>query len=329
MCFLLFRAGLLRPISLHLFSGEVRVMKKRMHLLLAAVLSLSAPALATWMTPGPVSEINTAYHDKAPFLSFDGLTLYFSRQGGPGLNHTRIYQAMWSEPLAQFINVEEISDLNYSGGNVDDPWVSPDNLRMYYYRTEGSNRLKVTERASIDDPWQPGGNITEINALGNVANPVLTPDELTIIFSSTTSGGRGGYDLWMATRLDRGSPFGDAVILAQLNSTGNDAQASISPDGLTVWFHSSRNGAGQLFKGSRAALDKPFGNLEHLSLFDSPGNPVLYPSPSSDGTAFYFAKFVEGDHVDIYVSHIPEPATALLFGLGAVLLRMKRSCRAL
>jgi len=57
---------------------------------------------------------------------------------------------------------------------------------MYYYRTEPGSigRLKITERASINDPWEPGINISELNILGDLANPSLTSDELTIVFTS-------------------------------------------------------------------------------------------------------------------------------------------------
>ena len=302
-------------------------MRITISMLLAGALGLSAPALATWTDPVPVTEINTTYHDKAPFLSFDGRTLYFSRQDGPGWHYTRIYQATRQDSTGPFTAVDELSALVYSGGHVDYPWVSPDNLRMYYYRTEpGSvSRLKFTERASQSEPWLPGSNITELNVLGNVANPSLTADELTIAFASTMTGGQGGYDIWIATRADRNSPFEDVMNMTQLNSSANDGHSSIFSDGLTLYFASDRNGVGQLFKASRASLDEPFGNVEHLSFFDSPGTSVLYPSPSSDGMALYFTRSVNGGQFDIYVSYIPEPATLVLLGLGAVMLWNKRS----
>jgi len=103
-------------------------MRRRAYLLLMAATGLSAPAPATWTDPVPVTEINTTYHDKAPFLSFDGRTLYFSRQDGPGWHYARIYQATRQDSSGPFTAVDELSTLVYSGGHVDYPWVSPDNL---------------------------------------------------------------------------------------------------------------------------------------------------------------------------------------------------------
>jgi len=290
-------------------------MKARTNLLLLAVLgalALYGQASAQWAEPKSIAEINSDYHDKSPFLSYDGLTLYFSRQDGPGWHYTRIYEATRPEPFGSFTSAEEITALNYSGGHVDYPWVSPDNLRMYYYRTEPGSigRLKITERASINDPWEPGINISELNILGDLANPSLTSDELTIVFTSRDiPRGRGGYDIWMATRPDENAHFTNVINLTEINSSALDAHPSISPDGLTLYFDSDRNGTTQLFRATRESLDAPFDNLEHLSFFDSPGSSICFPSPSSDGTALYFVRWPQNDMTDIYVSYISEADT--------------------
>jgi Tol biopolymer transport system component len=277
------------------------------------LLVLCPIASADWTEQVPLTEVNTNYHDKSPFLSFDGLTLYFCRENGPWGWTIRIYQATRTEPAGPFTSVEEISTLNISNAHVAYPWVSQDNLRMYYYRSGGGRaRLMVTTRASTNDPYLPGVEISELSALGNVYTPSLTTDELTIVFSGDSlSGGQGGLDVWIATRPNITSPFSNVRNLAEINSSAADGHSSISPDGLTLHFVSDRNssGIGQLFKATRESLDAPFGSPEHLSFFDSPGSSLGYPFLSSDGKAFYFAKSVDGQPLDIYVSysHIPEP----------------------
>ena len=276
-----------------------------------ALLALYGSNLAAWTEPVPVVEINTDSHDRAPFLSFDGLTLYFSRQDEPGRHFSRLYQATRTDPFAPFTSVEQISTLNYSLGHVDYAWVSADNLRMYYYRTEGSiRRIKFTKRSTIDEEWKPGNNISSLYNLGDVSNPSLTQDELTIVFTGRDiPGGLGGYDIWMATRHNRNSPFTNFINLAEINSTEQDAHPSISSDGLTLYFDSERNGTGQFFRATRESLDTHFDNPEHLSFFDSPGDYLFYPSPSRDGTSFYFARWSENDMADIYVSYISDADT--------------------
>ncbi len=286
---------------------------------LSILVALGSPILAAWTEPLPITAVHSNNHDKAPFLSYDGKTLYFSRHDGLGWHYTRIYQATRDESSGSLV-VSEISTLTQSDRQVDYPWISVDNLRMYYYIAYGDTRkLIVTERDSVDDPWLPGVGVAELNALGDVANPSLTPDELTIFFTGTSvSGGEGGYDIWMATRPDRESPFGNVTNLTEMNSLAWDFHPSISPDGLTLYFASMRNDTSQLFKATRASMEAPFGEPEHLSFFDSPGASLQYPFLGSDGTALYFVRWPEGGMTDIYVSYVCDDSGAQTFYVDAL-----------
>lgn len=286
-----------------------------------AYAGLHSSAFATWTTPVPLYEVNSDWHEKAPFMSYDGQTLYFSRQNFS--DRTRIYQATRDSVIAP-LAIEEIGTLGPSASHIDYAWVSPDNLRMYYYIGRIPRELYVTQRSSVDDPWVTGSPIKELNALGGAANPSLTPDELTIYFTGTSiPGGEGGYDLWTAKRSDKDYPFIGVANLIEVNSSANDYHPFITDDGLTLYFASTRLGRSQLFKAMRTSTDVPFGQPEHLSIFDSPGSALYYPFISSDGTTFLFARSYNGGQYDIYVSYIPEPATVLSLGLGTLALRRR------
>jgi hypothetical protein len=192
----------------------------------------------------------------------------------------------------------------------------PDNLRLYYYTD--AHVIKISERASPLDPWLAGANVPELNTLGGVANPSLTPDELTIVFTGTSiSGGVGGYDIWMGTRPDTASPFGSFRNLTEINSSAWDFHPRLSPDALTLYFASERNGRGQLFRATRSDVDSPFGAPEYLDFFDSPGTWLEYPAITADGQSLYFTRAGAGSSYDIYVSHVvPIPGAALLGAIG-------------
>ena len=133
--------------------------------------------------------------------------------------------------------------MKYNGGHVHSPWVSPDNLRMYYLRTEPGSywRIKFTQRNSESDPWGAPTNISEINALGHVTSPSLTADELAIFFmSSDVAGNVGSYDIYMADRVDKSQAFGNVRNLGEVNTSASEARPGISPDGLTLYFSSNR-----------------------------------------------------------------------------------------
>ena len=266
-------------------------------------------ALAEWTEPVPVMEVNTEYEEMPPFLSFDGLSLYFSRVRTDTFYYARLFEATREVPYGPFTSVSEV--LSSSGQHLFGPWVSPDNLRMYYHAEIPSQYqwlLKVSERTSVNNPWPQGTDISEINQLGMfLQTPTLTADELIIFFASPDIPGVGGYDLWMATRPDRNSPFDEVTNLTEINTSDNEGCPSVSPDALTLLFHSDRNGSYQIFRATRQSLTEPFGNVEHLSALDTPDGSSVHPGMSSDGSALYFMSQLGDDRStrDIYVSYDP------------------------
>ena len=74
------------------------------------------------------------------------------------------------------------------------------------------------------------------------ARASVTNDGLAIFWDSTRSGTLGGPDLYFATRSNTAEPFGSAVHLQDLSSSGFDARAFISKDGSFLTFASNRPG---------------------------------------------------------------------------------------
>jgi hypothetical protein len=290
------------------------------------LLVLCPIASADWTEPVPLTEVNTKYYEEwAPFLSFDKLNLYFSRVRTDIPYYGRIYQASRDEPSGPFTSIREISELNQPHTYVICPWVSPDNLRMYYHtQLSGLWQLKVSKRTSINDPWPQGTNISEINQLARLIHtPKLTADERIIFFNVREDiAGNEQHDIWMATRPDRDSLFSQVRKLDEINTGANEVHPFISADGLELYFSSDRNGTFQLLKATRESLDAPFGNVEHLSFFDTPGGHSLFPCIAGDASAFYFVREPAGrSSRDIWVSYLseippPPPTTYYVDGVN-------------
>jgi hypothetical protein len=278
-------------------------------LLLAAFSSV--PAFSKWTEPVPVIEVNTEYEEWSPFLSFDGLILYFGRLQTPGNYYGRIFEAIRNEPDGPFTTIRQVPGmLNSLAGHVLCPWVSPDNLRMYYYTqvTGVGWKLMVSERATSSDPWPQGTEIYELNALGSfLTAPRLTADELTIFFQAVDlPGGSGRHDIWMASRCERDLPFEYVRNLSEINTAATEAHPNISPDGLTLYFVSDRNGFEQIFKATRTSRDMFFSNIEHLSFLDTENECSSFPFITSDAKILYFVRYKASDRStrDIYVSYL-------------------------
>ncbi len=125
---------------------------------------------------------------------------------------------------------------------------------------------------------------------------------------SIRAGGQGGYDLWVCKRASPEDDWGPPENLGPtVNSAGNDASASITADGLELYFSSNRPGGYggyDLYVTRRATRNSPWGPATNLgpkvnSVYDD-GNL----SVSSDGLELYFASNRPGGYGgdDLYVS---------------------------
>jgi Tol biopolymer transport system component len=283
-------------------------------ILLATVMAGSV--LADWTTPVPVeSGINTQYNDCTPFLSYDGLSLYFSRYYSSS-SKARIFEAKRSQPSGPFTSVSEA--LSSTSGHVMTPWVSPDNLRMYYHEESSAWMIKMSQRSLVNDPWSQGTSVSGLPS--GISSPSLSEDELTIVFNNPSV---GNYDIYMATRPDRTSPFGNIRGLDEINTAANESRPFLSPDALTIYYNDIILGC--TYQAMRESLNDPFSDVQRLTFLDMPGRYSVHPAISSDGTTIYFNSGLWGMNGDIYVSYlVPEPATLLLLGIGGVLLRRSK-----
>ena len=280
-------------------------------IILAVVLGLAGSVFA-WTTPVAVSELNTSASESWTFLSNDGLTLYFGR--GEEYHFQQLYKATRTTTSGAFSNATAINELAYSG-HVHSAWVSPDNLHMYYLRTEPGSlwKIKETTRATATSPWGSSSDLTSLNNLGDVGNPKLSADELSIVFTVYQNESVGS--LYTASRSDRNSAFGNIRALSELNTADVRGQF-LSADGLSLYFGRNDNGVWHNYQSIRPSVTSAFGTAQVLNFWPAGYGLGCF---SSDGNTAYL-----GYNGDIYVSYIPEPATMALLGLGTIMLRRRK-----
>jgi hypothetical protein len=244
-----------------------------------------------WSEPMPLTELNTPFEEWTPFLSFDGLSLYFSRVHTDISSYGRIYQAIRDKRVGPFTSVRELSELNEAGSHILCPWVSQDNMRIYYMKQTGSVfMLMIAQRSSTTGPWTHRSPISELNYLsGRGMMPRLMVDELTLFFCREATQ-EGQWDIWMATRPDSNAAFRLVRKVDGVNSFSHDISPSPSTDGLTLYFASDRTGVFQIFKATRQSLNEPFSKVEPLKALDTPGCHSSHPCITADGSALYFMR---------------------------------------
>jgi hypothetical protein len=102
----------------------------------ASIVSSSA-----WSPPVPLTSVNDVAIDDSPYLSADGLTLYFASLR-TGAMMRDLYMATRSDTSKDFTNITPITELN-TANSESDPWVSADGHHMYFARSDASNVVSV------------------------------------------------------------------------------------------------------------------------------------------------------------------------------------------
>ena len=171
---------------------------------------------AGWSIPmnlGPV--INTSGNDMTPWITRDGLELYFSshRPGGYGDWDILVSRrASGNDPWQTPVNLGSV--VNNAAGDFY-PCLTPNGLVLFFsgydYSAEdtgegpwrsggqGKSDIWMARRRSTADPWgQPINLGPEVNTVSNDCQPRISPDGSTLFFTSTRFGGHGRQDIWQA-----------------------------------------------------------------------------------------------------------------------------------
>lgn len=283
------------------------------------------PQFSDWSAPvnlGPI--VNTAFVDSDPFISKDGLSLYFTAGRGRAPNFG--LQDIWVSQRA----------------SIDDPWGPPRNLgatintaaqengptlsrdehSLYFASTRtgglGSTDLYVSRRRDKRDDfgWEPPVNLgSGVNSDADESRAVEFLDDasgtILLYFGSDRPGGPGGHDIYVST-LGPDETFSPPVLVTELSSPSGDFRPAIRRDGLEMFLSSNRPGtygAMDLWVATRPSTRDPWSAPVNLGpLINTPPRPPEVeqandwgPALSFDGTTLYFnSAFRSGNVSDMF-----------------------------
>lgn len=193
---------------------------------------------APFATPSLMSDVSSAKSDISPRITADELMIVFASDRTTTLGLLDIFQATRASKADPFGTAVNLTTVN-STFDEDTVWLSQDGLRIVFSSSRGASvDLFAAERATRTSAFGTPQVISGVSSPTDAERtPWLTPDELEIYFSSERPGGRGGYDIWHASRPTRTSPFGTAENVTELNSAMDDYAPSLSADGRSLYFN--------------------------------------------------------------------------------------------
>lgn len=184
--------------------------------------------------------------DSKTSMTGDDLTAFVATRRAGGEGEADIWQATRSAAGTQAfptpMTQDHLANVNDAGNQLD-PHISRDGLRLYF--AQGSpQQIVVAERPDTSSAFGSPTPIANIADASGDADPTLSGDERVLIFTSNRSGSEGGTDLWYATRAELDQPFGTPINLGEINTTDNDADAHLTPDGCRLYLASTSSPQG-------------------------------------------------------------------------------------
>ena len=159
--------------------------------------STRADRASPWSAPVLIAELNTSEEEFGPAPQPSETMILFSsfRTGNDDLYVAQRASAQdtWGAPTP-------LAELN-TPSTDSMPFLVVDGLVIYFSSDRpggmGARDLYMASRTSISEPFGPPVALTELNSSGDDDRPWLSPDQRTIIFASTRS---GGFRLYEARR---------------------------------------------------------------------------------------------------------------------------------
>ncbi len=170
-------------------------------------------------------------------------------------------------------------------------WSAPVNL----------NNLKLSDGTSCP---------AVVNSPFNDNHPTVSKDGLSLIFESNRPGGSGGSDLWVTERNSLDDCWQTPKNLGSVvNSASNDGAPNLTTDGHWLYFHSTRDGAADLYVSHRPDAGDDFGWETPINL----GPTINKPGFDQNGP-LHFEDDATGTHF-LYFTQKPTGADAVLFDI--------------
>lgn len=284
------------------------------------------PRYSAWSAPQNLgSLINTSSVDGCPYISKDGLSLFFatSRFSASGqLDIVVARRASAGSPWLEPISIG--GAINRTDSDEICPTLSIDGHLLFFVSNRaggcGDADIFVSRRRDKRDdtgweapvnlgchPWGPNSPQADIT-------PSLFEDDtgLRHLYLSSTrpapaDSGGGLSDIYMSM-LQANGVFGAAVFVAGLNTTFNDMRPNIRQrDGLEIFFESNRPGTLgnlDLYSATRESASASWSAPANLGLLVNSSAVDARGSLSWDGTELYFMSSRAGGFgsQDVYVT---------------------------
>lgn len=261
--------------------------------------------------PEALAILNSASHEMDPFLSADGMTLYFAsaQAGGPGgIDLWQATRAGIDEPFgAPVLNMNVASS---AGHEVR--YVPVDGLTAFviaqWQGGAGDHDIWRADRAVETEPFEGFEPVAELNTAAAEYDITLVDGGRRIYWTRVDG---GAQTLFTAERPDPDGIFGPPEPVEVDSPVAYDDSPAVSQDQLVIVFGSDRPGGvggHDLWYATRDDAEDPFGVPVPLPTVNSPESDAE-AHVTADGCELFFVSDRAGGagEWDLYRSRVIEP----------------------
>ena len=276
--------------------------------------------------------INTQFSEHSPVISSDNKLLIYTSRGANVTGATGNISDKKNKSIAA--DGEYYEDIFEARRIDDENWDKPRSLsgvlngkghdasiqlfdndsKLLMYRNDNNGDIFVSDKAGGDwsTPKPLDGNI---NSKSFESDGYITPDGLTMYFSTGKYSEDGTLDLYQSTRSSMGADWGPAKSLgANINTKYDDDSPYLSKDGKTLYFSSRGHntmGGYDIFKSEYDEASRKWGAAQNMGYPVNTPDDDSYYRLSPDGSYAYLSSYRIGGYgeKDIYTINYIKNAT--------------------
>lgn len=238
------------------------------------------PHPGAWSTPRVIDEIQEAENAFNPYISPDGLDLYYSSPDGFNTSHRASRSDMF-QPLTPI-------PMQPTFSSARGAFLSDDQQRLWFHECceypgpDYTNDVFFARRLGPLQ-FEPGTHLPLLAMPGNDEDdPGLTSDELTLVISLFIN---GGYHIALSTRATTNDEFSRPTAPLALGAPGDNAFAPwISGDGHVLYWSKD----GKIYWATRTSDSAPWITQGEVQLADGRSDRGD-PSLTRDGAVIVYA----------------------------------------
>jgi outer membrane protein OmpA-like peptidoglycan-associated protein len=243
--------------------------------------------------------VNTYYPDYGPAISADETKLIFtSKRNGGITNNKDVTNEYFEDIYISYFNdgvwgkAKNVGDVINTAGHDATIGLSPDGKRLFIYKDTRAGDIYFSDLqadSSWSKPLPMGGNINSSYAETSVS---ISVDGNTLYFSSNREGGRGGFDIYTATKDKKGNWTSPKNLGEAINTEFDEESPFISTDGKTLFFSSRGHegmGGYDIFKSTYDEKAKKWSKPQNIGYPINTVDDDIYYVLAADGINAYYS----------------------------------------